>query len=294
MKSKYKDTLAGYLFLLPTIIIFLCLVLLPMLSSFALSFTKWNFISGLSGIKFVGFDNFIKLANDIYFLSAIKNTVIYTITTVPITIVIALGLAYILNGNIYMKKTLRMAFFIPYVCSSVAVAVVFKMLFREDGPTNMVLKYMFMFEDLPRWFSDGSINKIPIILFVIWTSIGYGLIIYMAALQNISSSLYEAADIDGANSWKVFTKITVPLISPTTFYLLIIRLIAVFKLFTSINVMTYSQITKDNTSIVSRVVEEAFTHYNFGYASAESLILFIIIMAITIFNFIGQKKWVHY
>lgn len=294
MKSKYKDTLAGYLFLLPTIIIFLCLVLLPMLSSFALSFTKWNFISGLSGIKFVGFDNFIKLANDTYFLSAIKNTVIYTITTVPITIVIALGLAYILNGNIYMKKTLRMAFFIPYVCSSVAVAVVFKMLFREDGPTNMVLKYMFMFEDLPRWFSDGSINKIPIILFVIWTSIGYGLIIYMAALQNISSSLYEAADIDGANSWKVFTKITVPLISPTTFYLLIIRLIAVFKLFTSINVMTYSQITKDNTSIVSRVVEEAFTHYNFGYASAESLILFIIIMAITIFNFIGQKKWVHY
>ncbi len=294
MKSKYKDTLAGYLFLLPTIIIFLCLVLLPMLSSFALSFTKWNFISGLSGIKFVGFDNFIKLANDTYFLSAIKNTVIYTITTVPITIVIALGLAYILNGNIYMKKTLRMAFFIPYVCSSVAVAVVFKMLFREDGPTNMVLKYIFMFEDLPRWFSDGSINKIPIILFVIWTSIGYGLIIYMAALQNISSSLYEAADIDGANSWKVFTKITVPLISPTTFYLLIIRLIAVFKLFTSINVMTYSQITKDNTSIVSRVVEEAFTHYNFGYASAESLILFIIIMAITIFNFIGQKKWVHY
>ena len=265
-----------------------------MLSSFALSFTKWNFISGLSGIKFVGFDNFIKLANDTYFLSAIKNTVIYTITTVPITIVIALGLAYILNGNIYMKKTLRMAFFIPYVCSSVAVAVVFKMLFREDGPTNMVLKYIFMFEDLPRWFSDGSINKIPIILFVIWTSIGYGLIIYMAALQNISSSLYEAADIDGANSWKVFTKITVPLISPTTFYLLIIRLIAVFKLFTSINVMTYSQITKDNTSIVSRVVEEAFTHYNFGYASAESLILFIIIMAITIFNFIGQKKWVHY
>lgn len=294
MKSKYKDTLAGYLFLLPTIIIFLCLVLLPMLSSFALSFTKWNFISGLSGIKFVGFDNFIKLANDTYFLSAIKNTVIYTITTVPITIVIALGLAYILNGNIYMKKTLRMAFFIPYVCSSVAVAVVFKMLFREDGPTNMVLKYIFMFEDLPRWFSDGSINKIPIILFVIWTSIGYGLIIYMAALQNISSSLYEAADIDGANSWKVFTKITVPLISPTTFYLLIIRLIAVFKLFTSINVMTYSQITKDNTSIVSRVVEEAFTHYNFGYASSESLILFIIIMAITIFNFIGQKKWVHY
>lgn len=294
MKSKFKDNLAGYFFLLPTIIIFLCLILLPLLSSFALSFTKWNFISGIKGIKFVRLDNFIKLANDTYFLSAIKNTVIYTITTVPITIVVSLTLAYILNSEIYIKKTLRMAFFVPYVCSAVAVAVVFKMLFREDGPINMVIKNIFRIEDLPRWFSDGSINKIPIILFIIWTSIGYGLIIYMAALQNISKSLYEAADIDGANGWQTFTKITVPLISPTTFYLLIIRLIAVFKLFTSINVMTYSQITKDNTSIVCRIVEEAFTNYNFGYASAESLILFIIIMVITILNFIGQKKWVHY
>lgn len=159
MKSKYKENLAAYLFLLPTIIIFLSLVLIPLLSSFVLSFTKWNFISGLKGIKFVGFDNFIKLAKDDYFVSAIKNTLVYTITTVPIIIAVSLGLAYILNGKIYFKKTMRLAFFIPYVCSAVAVSVVFKMLFREDGPINMVLQNVFNVENLPRWFSDGNINK---------------------------------------------------------------------------------------------------------------------------------------
>lgn len=292
--TKYRDNRTAYLFLAPTLIIFVALVLLPLLASLLLSFTKWNFLSGLSGIQFLGLGNYKKLFQDDHFTSALKNTLVYTVTTVPITLVVSLILAYVLNGKIYFQKAMRLAFFIPYVCSAVAVAVVFKMLLREDGPINMVLQNVFAMQNLPRWFSDSSINKIPIIAFVIWTSIGYGLIVYTAALQNVSPSLYEAADIDGASSWTQFVKITIPLISPTTFYLLIVRLIAVFKIFTSINVMTYSQATKANTSVVIRIYEEAFSNYNFGYASAEAVILFLMIMAVTLFNFSGQKRWVHY
>lgn len=293
-QQKYRDNKTAYAFLAPTLVIFVALVLLPLVASVLLSFTKWNFLSGLSGIKFVWLDNYKKLFHDSHFISALKNTLVYAVTTVPITIIVSLVLAYHLNNKIYGRKFLTLAFFIPYVSSAVAVAVVFKKLFREDGPINMILLNLFNLEELPRWFSDSDINKIPIILFVIWTSIGYGLIIYMAALKNVPMSLYEAASIDGASEWKRFVKITIPMISPTTFYLLIVRLIAVFKIFTSINVMTYSQATKANTSIVVRIYEAAFSNYNFGYASAEAVVLFVMIMIVTVFNFVGQKRWVHY
>ena len=129
---------------------------------------------------------------------------------------------------------------------------------------------------------------------MIWTSIGYELVVYMAAIQNISPSLYEAAEIDGANSFTKFIKITVPLISPTTFYLVIVRLIATFKLFTAVNIMTFGTPARANTTIVTRIYEEAFNNYKFGYASAEAWVLVLIILAITALQFWGQKKWVHY
>ena len=292
-KKKKQDTVSAYLFLSPTLIVFTGLVLVPLVASLLLSFTKWNFLSGLKGIQFIGIKNYLDLLNDERFLSAIKNTIVYTVITVPITVVTSLLLAQLLDTKIYGRKILRLAFFIPYICSAVAVATVFKMLFREDGPINMVLKNVFAMSDLPMWFADSSINKIPIIIFVIWTSIGYGMIIYSAALQGVPQSLYEAAELDGANAWTRFTKITVPMISPTTFYLVIVRMIAVFKIFTSINVMTYSQTTYANTSIVTQIYDSAFYNYKFGYASAEAVILFIIIMSITILNFVGEKKWVH-
>jgi multiple sugar transport system permease protein len=174
------------------------------------------------------------------------------------------------------------------------LAAVFKVVFRENGPINMVLSNVFSMEALPKWFADSSINKIPIIIFLIWTAIGYELVIYMAALQNIPKSYYEAAEIDGANSFHRFMKITLPLISPTTFYLLIVRFIATFKLFTAVNIMTLGTPARSNTSMVVRIYEDAFNTYKFGYASAEALVLFVIILIITIIQFRGQKKWVHY
>jgi multiple sugar transport system permease protein len=293
--KTYKDTKTAYLFLLPTLIVFFALVIFPVLFSMFLSFTKWNFLSGWKGIKMVGFQNYAKLHGDIKFRDAVGNTFIYALTIVPISIILALVLAYALNGKVYGKKFFRLCFFIPYISSMVALAAVFKYLFREiNGPINLILANVFKVKNLPQWFTNDHLSKIPIIVLMIWTSIGYELIIYMAALQNISKSLYEAAEIDGANSAVRFWKITVPLISPTTFYLIIVRLIGTFKMFTAVNIMSLGTGGRANTTMVCQIYGDAFGSYKFGYASAEAWVLFVIILGITLIQFWGQKKWVHY
>jgi multiple sugar transport system permease protein len=294
-RLKYKDTKDAYLFLAPSLVIFITLVIFPILFSLVLSFTKWNFLSGFSGIQFVGLENFKRMTSDRYFKQAIINTFIYALTVVPLSILLALILAYVMNTAVFFKKTLRLCFFIPYISSTVALAAVFKYLFREiNGPINLFLANVIRMQSLPQWFTDDRLNKIPIITLLIWTSIGYELIIYMASLSNISHSLYEAADIDGASGATKFLKITIPLISPTTFYLVIVRMIATFKLFTAVSIMTMGTSARANTTMVVRIYGDAFGAYKFGYASAEAWVLFVIILGITLIQFWGQRKWVHY
>ncbi|MDE6997824.1 MAG: sugar ABC transporter permease [Oscillospiraceae bacterium] len=292
--KKRNETLVGYAFVAPALIVFVALVAFPLLFSIFLSFTEWNFLSGWDNIKFAGLNNFRKLLADNGFRWGLKNTFIYTAAVVPASIIIALVLAYLLNDKVYTKKTLRLCFFIPYISNAVALAAVFKAMFREDGVINYILMRFFGMQEAIRWFTNSQFNKIPIIIFVIWVQIGFELIIYMAALQNVPRELYEAAELDGATPWKKFWRITFPLISPTTFYLVVVQLIAVFKIFSAIDVMNFGQTAYSNTSIVVEIYKNAFQHYNFGYASAESLVLLVIIIIATAINFIGQKKWVHY
>ncbi len=289
-----RENLTAYSFLMPSLIVFVALVLFPIVFSFFLSFTEWNFLSGLKGIKIVGLNNFKTLFSDAKFMQAVKNTFIYTITTVPTSILLALALAYVVNEKAYGKKLLRSCFFIPYISSAVALATVFKILFREDGPVNMFAQMALHTDGPIKWFVSPALNKIPIIIFMIWTAIGYELVVYMAALQGISPSLYESAKIDGAGSLKCFLKITFPLISPTTFYLVIVRMIAAFKVFSAIDIMTLGLPARENTSIVVKVYEEAFRNYRFGLASAQAWVLVAIILVVTLINFRVQKKWVHY
>jgi multiple sugar transport system permease protein len=170
----------------------------------------------------------------------------------------------------------------------------FKFLFREDGIVNNVLLSLNLTSEAIKWSVDPAVSKIPIILLSIWSSLGYILIIYMAAIENVPRSLYEAATIDGASTFTQFMKITVPLISPTTFYLIIVRMIAVFKIFSSVNVFTMGSSITSNTSIVQEIYSSAFSQYEHGYASAQSVVLLAIILIITAIQFWGQKKWVHY
>jgi len=293
-RLQLKENIAGWSFVAPALITFLILTAFPFFFSIFLSFTKWNFLSGWDHIKIVGFKNFTKLFNDRRFIQATKNTFIYMIATVPISIIIALVLAYLLNGKTKFKNGLRLAFFIPYICSVVALGAVFKFLFREDGIVNMLFMKLHFISKPVAWMVDQRWCKVPIIILMIYTAIGYELIIYISALQNVPKTLYEAATIDGASSFQQFLHVTFPMISPTTFYLVVVRMIATFKVFSSVNIINMGTAGLYNTSIVAEVYDNAFVSYNFGYASAESMVLLLIIIVITILNFVGQKKWVHY
>lgn len=299
-RNQLKENLAGYAFVSPALITYILLIAFPFFLTLILSFTEFNFLKVRNlaklgkYIEFVGFENFKDAFADRRFVAGISNTFVYAFTTVPASIILGIVLAYVLNGKVFLKKVLRLAFFVPYISSIVALGAVFKFLFREDGLVNNFLSGMGWITEPLKWTVEPSLSKIPIILLVIWTSLGYVLIIYMAALQNVPRTLYEAATIDGASGFQQFMKITVPMVSPTTFYLVIVRLIAIFKIFGSVNVFTMGSSITSNTSIVQEIYSTAFSSYQHGYASAQSVILLGIILFFTAINFVGQKKWVHY
>ena len=299
-RLQAKENIAGYTFVAPALVCFILFMAFPFFLTLILSFFDFNFlkVKKLSQLakymKFIGFDNFVDMWKDRRFVQSIINTAVYALATVPASIILGLALAYVMHDNIHCKKLLRLAFFIPYISSIVALGAVFKFLFREDGIVNNLLIALNLVSEPVKWSVDPAVSKIPIILLVIWSSLGYVLIIYMAAIENVPKTLYEAATIDGASSFTQFMKITVPLISPTTFYLIIVRMIAVFKIFGSVNVFTMGSSITSNTSIVQEIYSSAFSTYEHGYASAQSVVLLIIILIITAINFWGQKKWVHY
>lgn len=295
MKNKTKLTLTGYAFLAPALIIFVCMVLIPVIISIGLAFTKWNFFSGIDGLKFVGLRNFDKLfTSDRSFKTALINTVVYAVTTVPTTVILALVLAYMVNGKVHMQRFFRLAFFVPYISNMVALGAIFKFLFRTDGPINQVLSNFFGVQTVPDWLVSSDLCRIPIICVMIYSGIGFCLIVYIAALKNVPTELYEAARVDGASTFRQFFAITVPMISPTTFYLLVVRMISAFQIFAAINIISDGGKSSGSVSLVSLIYEEAFKSYNFGYASAQAWVLVLFILAITLLNFKLQKKWVHY
>ena len=289
--EQKRETIAGWLFLAPALIIFAILVVFPVIMSLCLSFTEWNFLSGLEGIKWKGLANFERLfTRDRKFMMALGNTVFYAFTTAPVSLVIGLLFAFMLNDKVYLRKLNRVFFFIPYICSMVALAAVFRFLFRVDGPINAILNRVLGIDPVP-WLNKTAYNRIPVVCVMIYAAVGYTLIVYMAALQSVPRELYEAATVDGAGALTRFMRITVPMISPTTFYLLIVRLIAAFKAFSALNIMGVS---KTAPSLVTEIYANAFESYKFGYASAEAWVLVAVILAITLVQMVGQKKWVHY
>ncbi|MBQ8814560.1 MAG: sugar ABC transporter permease [Lachnospiraceae bacterium] len=293
-RLRRNENLVGWAFVAPTMISFVVLTAFPFLCAMFLSLVEWKFFNGWKKLKIVGIQNFIEIFTEGDFVMALENTFVYVITIVPLSIILSIIFAYCMNGRIFGKKWLRMMFFIPYISSIVAVGTVFKFLFREDGIVNNILMSLSIIAEPIKWNIDPTFSKIPIILLSVWMSIGYQLILFTAAMQNVPVSLYEAGKIDGANSFKQFTKITLPMISPTIFYLVITRTMAVFKIFGSVNVFTMGTTMDSNTSVVVQIYRAAFSSYKFGTASAMAVVLWVLIMIVTALNFWGQKKWVHY
>ena len=292
LRKETRRNLIAYSFILPNFLGFAIFTLVPMVFAFALAFMKWD---GSNPIQWVAFDNFAKLASDKFFLTALKNTIIYCIGTVPLTLIFSLGLAIILNQKVIGRGIFRTLSIFPYIASLVAVTAVWKMLFHPTkGPINNVLYNVFHVPqaDLPKWFT-GSLVLLSMILFSVWKYMGYYMIIYLAGLQGISKELYEAASLDGATTWQKFKYVTWPQLSNTTFFVVVMLTINCFKVY-DIAVMLagggYGELTLYSTVLVYYIYQQAFVNWDLGYSSAVSMVLFVLVLIVTIIQFYGQKK----
>jgi multiple sugar transport system permease protein len=290
-KRKVKNMAMAYLFLLPNLVGFLIFTLIPIVCSMGLSFMEWD---SANPMVFVGFENFKRLWTDDTFKISLWNTVYYSVFTVPLTMAAALGLAIILNQKMKGINIFRTIFFFPHVASLVAIAVVWNLLFHPTlGPVNNILRFLGI-ANPPGWTSSVDWAMPVIIIVSIWKSMGYYMILYLSGLQAIPRELYEAAKVDGANSFQRFKSITLPMLTPTTFFVSIMLTIACFKVFDLVSVMTNGGPGRATNVLVFNIYNTAFINYEFGYASAISMILFIIVLAITIVQFRAEKKWVSY
>ncbi|MCT4597602.1 MAG: sugar ABC transporter permease [Vallitalea sp.] len=286
-----KNTLIGLSFILPNFIGFCIFIMVPVVFSFGLSFMEWD---GFTPMTFVGLKNFTDLINDSTFKISFINTIYFAVFTVPTTVVISLGLAVLLNSKIKGLNFFRSALFFPYVASIVAVAVVWNMLFQKDfGPINSFLRFIGIVNP-PKWVASSDWAMPAVIIVSIWKGMGYYMVIYLAALQGIPKSLYEAAQIDGASSWQKFRYVTRPMLTPATFFVVMMLTISCFKVFDLVYIMTEGGPGRSTTMLVNYIYDKAFLSWNYGSASAISIVLFIVVATISIIQFRVEKKWVSY
>lgn len=288
-KLARREWLAGICFLLPNFLGFLIFTALPVVMGFYISLTDY---SGFGKMNFVGFSNYVKMFKDSSFLIALQNNLVYTLTTVPLTLIFSLLLALMLNRKLYGGHIFQTLFFFPNLTSMVAIGCVWLQIFEsKNGPVNQLLRNIGI-SDVPKWFWGTSTALLTIVIVVVWKQAGYYMIMFMGGLKNINSELYEAAKIDGANAWKAFLHITWPMLSPTTFMVTILTFIASFQVFDIINVTTEGGPGRSTQVLVMRIYQEAFKYGRMGYGSAIGYFLFMIIFIITAIQWYGQRKWV--
>lgn len=288
-----KETIAGILFVGPMLIGVTVLTIIPILATFMLSLADWNFIAGFKDIRWVGFENFERLFQDDAFLKSLKNNA-YFLLTVPIYLAVSMFLAIIIDKQVYMKSYFKVAYFMPYISSIVAVAIVWQVLFHPSaGPVNQLL-FSLGIDNPPKWIADPKYALPSLMMISVWVSIGFNMIVYIAGLQSIPRDLYEAADIDGANAWNKFKSITFPQLSSTSFFLLVTGIISTFKVFDLIAILTKGGPISSTSMIVWYLYDTAFVNLKIGYASSMAVVLFACVMLITLLQWVGQKKWVNY
>lgn len=282
-----RNTLTGLSFIMPNFAGFLIFVLIPVGFSLFLSFTRWD---GFTAMAFTGFDNFIAIFRDSVFRQAIGRTAIYAVSCVALTAFASLGLAVLLNRNFRARGFFRSAIFFPHVASIVSIAVVWRLLFMRDvGPVNVFLNFIGI-ANPPGWFSTTRWALPGVIIVAIWKSMGYYMIVYLAALQNIPRELHEAAGIDGASNFQYFWRITVPLLRPATFFVVLMLTIGSFKSFDIIYALTEGGPGNATTLISNYIYNKAFIYFDYGHTSAAAMILFLIVGALTLAQFRLEKK----
>jgi len=312
--AKYwKESFVAYLYLLPAFVILGLFNFYPVVKSLYMSLFDWNLVRLQQ--YFVGLENYQDLFRDQSFRQAILTTIYYVAGYVPLTIGVGLFIAVLLNSKIKLRGIYRLAFFIPWITSPVAASMVWRWIFNHQyGLLNLMmvrvldlanslialLSFGFIQEAFPfssiNWLMDPSWTVPNLIMISAWKYAGYNVVIFLAGLQNVPSDLYEAAEVDGASGWQKFWKVTLPLISPTTFFVSIISIIGAFKLFTEIFVLYVGRPgpLESGMTMVFYVYRMAFERWQMGYASAGAYVLFGIIFIFTLIQLRAAKNRVHY
>ena len=310
-RLERKNTLVALSFIAPNFIGFALFTLIPVVISVIMSFTEWNG-GDLAGMKWIGLQNYSeifatakvgeKIAGDgffegmAYFFNrvdlgiALKNTVFYTIVTVPLTLICAIALALVLNKAVKGAVAFRAILFFPYVASMVAICVCWNFMLMKNGPVNSLL--MALGSDFNKtWTADSTMAMWAIILVSVWRSMGYYMVIYLAALQGVPRELYEAATVDGANKWQQFWNVTLPQLRPTTFFASIMLIIGCFKIYDTVAIMTGGGPGRSTKMLVTYIYETSFVNYKYGMASAIAMVLLVLVLAVTLVQFRMEKKF---
>ncbi|SFJ25321.1 multiple sugar transport system permease protein [Paenibacillus sp. UNC496MF] len=285
-----KEALWFYALISPWLIGFLAFVFGPMIASFVISLTKWDL---LTPAKFVGFKNYAKaLHHDPLFWQSLKVTVVYSVFSVPLGLVFSLALALLLNQAAWGMRLFRTIFYMPAVVSGVSVMVLWMWIFNPQiGLLNTVLGYFGI--SGPGWIFDPKWAMPSLIIMSLW-SVGGGMIIWLAGLKGISPMLYEAANLDGANAWQKFRNVTVPMLTPTIFFNLVMGIVGALQTFGQAYVMTKGGPMNSTLFFNYYLFQNAFENFNMGYASALAWFLFVIILALTLVVVKSSDAWVYY
>ena len=288
--SKLEQGYMGFVLILPWLIGFCIFKLYPFVSSLVYSFTDYDLFRGVQNV--VGFQNYIDAFTKAKNVKALKVTFTYAFMTVPLKLIFALFIAYILNFKIKGVGLYRTAYYVPSILGgSVAIAVLWKALFKNDGVVNTILT-MLGFESI-NFLADKNWALFIICLLRVW-QFGSAMVLFLAALKGVPEDLYEAASIDGATKGRQFLSITIPLISPVIFYNLVTQLVQAFQEFNGPYIITNGGPRNATTLISVIVYNTAFKDYKVGMSSAMAWVMFVIVMILTIIAFVSQKKWVYY
>ena len=296
---KGKDIVTAYLFLLPLLVGIALFFVYPIIRTFYLSFTSWK---GVGPVTWKGFANYVKMfTKDKEFSYELRNTFVFVLGSVPLTLIISIVFAALMNSKIKAVGFFRTIYFLPNVIMGTVTVMIWRLILNgEYGILNTVINAIFGVK-IP-WMSSPDYAMISMCMISIWAGCGYCIVILLSGLQGISESYYEAAKIDGATGVQQFTHITVPLLTPTIFYLMITRMIGAFNQFDMVYLVASGGGTSGASgpvadalrTLVFGMYESGFCDMKMGYACAKAVILFLIIMIVTVIQLIGEKRWVNY
>lgn len=286
---RRRRSWAPLLFLAPNLIGVVAFTVVPLVAGILVAFTSWDVVSGLSGIQWVGVQNFAEVLSDAAFGRALARTGLYIAVSVPATVLLGLCLANVLNKPLPGRGALRAIFFLPYVVNPIAIGTVWLiMLNPQSGLVNALLKAVGL-ENLPGWLTSSAWALPALMIIQVWAGMGYVAVIYLAAFQDLPLDLYEAAEVDGAGPWRRFRVITWPALMPTTVFLVITSMISTSQGFGLIAFLTQGGPGEATTTASYAMYQNGFLYYRFGYAAAIGMTMFLIVLGLTILSWRLQR-----